>query len=190
MLQDSQSPSVPVENRFNDLPNIARLGKGREWTYFLRADCPDRLVKIGNSINLKWRLAGLQTQSPVQLSLIGLVDSPAGAEFLFHEALASSRAHGEWFRPTADLERLRKALPKAGRIEGPELVALMADFGVSKGRAYKTMLTGLTRHKHASKRGTVEAPEVKSIGAMFGMDPKDIEELLSRRLAEIRFFDM
>jgi hypothetical protein len=151
MLDGSQPAATAIENKFLKLPKLKKLPKGREWTYFLRADCGRGLVKIGHSVNLKWRLTGLQTQCPVQLSLIGLVETPAGAEFLFHEALASSRAHGEWFYPTTDLERIRLALPKGGSIEGPELVEILSRFGISEDRIHQVFVWALTTAKHSDK---------------------------------------
>jgi hypothetical protein len=148
MIERTQCPAVPVQNRFNALPKVKKLAEGREWTYFVRADCPQRFVKIGHSVNLKWRLAGLQTQCPVQLSLVGLVDAPAGTELLFHEALAKSRSHGEWFFPTPELERIRTSLPKAGSIEGPAIVELLAPFGVTQQRVHQVFVWALSTIKH------------------------------------------
>lgn len=149
MLEGTQNPAVSVVNKFAALPKVAKLPPGREWTYFLRADCPGRLVKIGNSVNLKWRLSGLQTQCPVQLSLVGLANTPAGTELLLHEALAKARAHGEWFYPTADVDRIRRAMPKGGSIEGPQIVKLLAPLGISEDRVHQVFVWALKTEKHA-----------------------------------------
>jgi hypothetical protein len=137
-----------VENKFNALPKLPKLPLGREWTYFLRADCEAKLVKIGHSVNLKWRLTGLQTQCPVQLSLIGLVQAPAGTELVLHETLATSRAHGEWFRPTPELEAIRAAMPKAASIETPDLVRIVAPLGVTEDRVQELLVWALSTAKH------------------------------------------
>ena len=142
---------TPVENKFIALPKVARLRKGREWVYFLRADCEARLVKVGHSTNLKWRLTGLQTQCPVQLSLIGLVQAPAGAELVFHEVLSSSRAHGEWFYPSPDLERIRGAIPKAGQMTFDDLVALVEPMGLPLHRIQKIVTAASTYSKHCDE---------------------------------------
>lgn len=142
---------MSLENKFTRLPKLARLVQGREWVYFLRADCEARLVKIGHSINLKWRLMSLQTQSPVQLNLIGLVHAPAGTEFVIHEALDASRSHGEWFRPTDDLETVRKALPRAGGIETPQLVEIAALVGLAESRVIEILVWSLGTQKHLGK---------------------------------------
>jgi hypothetical protein len=146
----------PVRNKFADLPKVAKLERGREWVYFLRAECESHLVKIGHSINLKWRLTGLQTMCPVQLSLVGLAQGPAGAEYVFHEALSASRAHGEWFNPTPELEAIRKALPKAGVIETPDLVRLVEPLGVSEDRVQQVLVWALSQAKHSDDDGGVE----------------------------------
>jgi hypothetical protein len=149
MLNRHQAGTGAIENKFLSLPKVRKPPKGREWTYFLRADCEARLLKIGNSVHLKWRLTGLQTQCPVQLSLVGLVQAPAGTEFVLHEALSESRAHGEWFRPTPAVERIRRALPKAESIETPDLIRLVEPLGVSKDRVLELLLRALTRRVHS-----------------------------------------
>lgn len=139
---------TPIENKFVAMPRLARLPKGREWVYFLRADCEARLIKIGHSVNLKWRLTGLQTQCPVQLSLVGLVQAPAGTEFVLHEALAESRAHGEWFRPTPEVEMVRQAIPRAGVIETPDVIRIVGALGLSGDRVREVLVWALSTQKH------------------------------------------
>lgn len=140
--------SVPVHNKFLSLPHTKKPPKGREWVYFLRSAVDPHLVKVGHATNLKWRLTGLQTQCPVQLSLIGLVEAPAGTECVFHEALDTDRAHGEWFYPTERLELLRKSLPKGGSIEGPEVVALVEPFGITKDVVSEIFVLSANWKKH------------------------------------------
>lgn len=163
MLSSAKNPSVPVQNKFTALPALKRLPKGREWTYFLRAECDARLVKIGHSVNLKWRLTGLQTQSPVQLSLVGLVEAPAGTEFVLHEALASSRSHGEWFYPTTDLEEIRSAMPKAGCIETPELVSIVARLGMSEKAVREVLVWALSTEKHLEPEEESPRRDINSV---------------------------
>jgi hypothetical protein len=62
------------------------------------------LIKIGIASNVAARLSGMQTGSPVELRVIGViagVDQSFEAEL--HERYASARRHGEWFEPTAEL---------------------------------------------------------------------------------------
>lgn len=70
--------------------------------YFILAPDPG-LIKIGITKNLKRRFAGIVTMSPVRLVLAATVDGPAKLEKDLHSALAPSRAHGEWFRPTDEV---------------------------------------------------------------------------------------
>ena len=163
---------MPVENKFNALPNVGRLAKGREWTYWLRAECPDGLIKIGHSINLKWRLTGLQTQCPVQLSLVALNECPAGTEILLHEVLAEDRAHGEWFYPTDRVEAIRKAMRELTEVEGPQLMDLVAPYGFDAKKVVEILIWGASLGKHAIEdertmsrkeaRWRVEMYEIKS----------------------------
>ncbi len=139
---------MSVHNKFLSLPHTKKPPKGREWVYFLRSGVAPNLVKIGHATNLKWRLTGLQTQCPVQLSLVGLVEAPAGTEFVFHEALEAERAHGEWFMPSERLEWLRNTLPKGGSIEGPDVVAIVDPFGISKDAVHEIFVMAANWGKH------------------------------------------
>lgn len=60
-------------------------------------------IKIGKASDLKARLAGLQTGSPVQLELIGGVPAPAEAEREIHKVLGSYRYVREWFHPAPEV---------------------------------------------------------------------------------------
>lgn len=148
MLHSAQNGKGAIENKFNALPKVQKPPAGREWTYFLRAHCEPNLIKIGHSVNLKWRLSGLQTQCPVQLSLVGLTQAPAGTELLFHEALAASRSHGEWFRPTEQVDQIRRQLPRGGSIETPQLVTLLAPFGIGFHRITEVTMRAAGTAKH------------------------------------------
>jgi hypothetical protein len=151
MLHSGHDGEGAIENKFNALPKVPKPPAGREWTYFLRAHCEPSLIKIGHSVSLKWRLSGLQTQCPVQLSLVGLTQAPAGTELLFHEALASSRSHGEWFRPTEQVEQIRRQLPRGGAIETMQLVTLLAPFGIGFNRITEVTIWAANTAKHSCK---------------------------------------
>jgi hypothetical protein len=75
---------------------------------------------------------------------------------LTDEALSASRAHGEWFNPTPELEAIRKALPKAGVIETPDLVRLVEPLGVSEDRVQQVLVWALSQAKHSDDDGGVE----------------------------------
>lgn len=68
----------------------------RGYVYFIRAVGTNK-VKIGYSVSPEWRLATLQTGSPLPLELFGIcVGSPA-TEARFHAAYTEYHCHGEWF---------------------------------------------------------------------------------------------
>jgi hypothetical protein len=72
--------------------------------YFIEAIGQDR-IKIGKADNPESSLKTLQTGSPVELKLLGiLVDKPS-RELDLHTQFAADRIHGEWFHAT---ERLRE----------------------------------------------------------------------------------
>ncbi len=78
---------------------IAALGQG--------------LVKLGKAGNVARRLAGLQTASPVPLTLLKVFDGYADEELELHERFAAHRHHGEWF----ELAPIRDALDRITIIE-------------------------------------------------------------------------
>jgi hypothetical protein len=88
--------------------------------YFLEAPIA-KLVKIGHSTNLKWRLTGIQTQCPVQLELVGLVKAPTAAEFVFQRICRDAHSHGEWFHLTDKVVSLINAVGDHG---GEQMTAL------------------------------------------------------------------
>lgn len=107
-----------VVNTFVNLPPTIDLHPAtREWVYFLEADLPEPIIKIGRASNLRTRVIAVQRSSPVQLKLIGAGNCPAGSEKLLHEAFAKSRLFSEWFSPTPDLLTFIKSLPKGGQVD-------------------------------------------------------------------------
>ena len=64
--------------------------------YVIGADAT-RVVKIGMTINLKSRLAHIQTMSPVRVRV--LFEHPGAYELegLLHAEFGALRSHGEWF---------------------------------------------------------------------------------------------
>jgi hypothetical protein len=62
-------------------------------------------IKIGHTDkdDALERLAELQTGSPVPLRLLGTMPGDMLVEKDLHRRFASSRVHGEWFTPSADL---------------------------------------------------------------------------------------
>lgn len=107
-----------VVNNFHNLPPTVDLHPAsREWVYFVEADLPEPIVKIGRAANLKKRLITLQANSPVQLKLIGAGNCPTGSEQLLHRAFAEERLFGEWFRPSAPLLTFVGSFPRGGVVD-------------------------------------------------------------------------
>lgn len=71
--------------------------------YFIQANAPTGLVKIGCAAHPSDRVRSLQTGSPALLTLLGTEPGGAARERELHQQFADSRAHGEWFRPTPGL---------------------------------------------------------------------------------------
>lgn len=77
-----------------------------ELTYFVQGD--DK-VKIGKSVDPVRRLPELQTGSPVLLKLLAVTVTP---EPILHARFAHSRAHGEWFYLSPDIQKYIEGLSK------------------------------------------------------------------------------
>lgn len=72
-------------------------------------------VKFGVSNCPGARLLSLQTGSPVQLELIGVVDGSRHLERMVHRYLVADRIHGEWFRRSTRTKELVE-LVRAGSL--------------------------------------------------------------------------
>jgi hypothetical protein len=71
------------------------------WTYFIQS-VEGGPIKIGiTSKDPEERLRKLQTGSPTQLRIVGLL--PLDCEKLLHSKFSKSHSHGEWFKPSKDL---------------------------------------------------------------------------------------
>jgi hypothetical protein len=83
--------------------------------YFIQGELT-RLIKIGYARVINSRMTLLQCGSPDVLRLVWHYEAPQSHEAELHRIFASARAHGEWFRPEADLVNFilarRPALPK------------------------------------------------------------------------------
>jgi hypothetical protein len=95
--------SPPPER--NPLPPI------KAGVYFIRAG---GMVKIGTSIDVAKRVAGLRTMSPAPLELLAVAKGGPDEEREVHRHFAHLRQHGEWFRAAPEL------LDYISQIEDPD----------------------------------------------------------------------
>jgi len=122
-----------------------------EWVYFAQGG-QNGLVKIGRAYRIARRMRALQSCSPVPLRLLALAIAPRGTEFLFHSAFAETRVSGEWFLPDEALLSLAKSLPKAGRVDMPQLREFAGQKQISEIEVKRLMLAGLRRKKTRRRR--------------------------------------
>lgn len=78
--------------------------------YFIRCTASG-LIKIGLSENPWKRLSKMQSDSPGQLEMLGVVGGDIVTEAELHDRFSASRLRGEWFNPTDDLVAFVQDLP-------------------------------------------------------------------------------
>lgn len=69
------------------------------------------LIKIGHATSALGRFYSMLTSSPVPLSLLASMPGGPTMENILHKRFAGSRAHGEWFRNTPELDAVIAAAP-------------------------------------------------------------------------------
>lgn len=89
--------------------------------YFVVADLPRPMVKIGWSSKPDQRLSALQTGSPVKLRFLHMVKAPMQEEGLLRKRFKHLRSHGEWLFLEDDLlDHIRGILPDGAAPIFPE----------------------------------------------------------------------
>lgn len=76
--------------------------------YFVQEDF-ENLIKIGFAINVRSRLAGLQTGSAQELRLIGVMPGSYADELDLHQRLEWARFRGEWYWPANEVLEIADA---------------------------------------------------------------------------------
>jgi hypothetical protein len=84
--------------------DIIESGSDSRVVYFVRAGKRGP-IKIGMARHAGRRVAGLSSGSPKRLEVIGTTLGGLRMERFLHKLFASSRLHGEWFRPSRELRR-------------------------------------------------------------------------------------
>lgn len=74
---------------------MKEVAKLENYVYFVEAS--NGRIKIGTSSNIKRRFNQLQSSSPCQLKLIGVISGDKIKERQIHERFKRYNTHGEWF---------------------------------------------------------------------------------------------
>jgi hypothetical protein len=82
---------------------------GDSYVYFVRNEAL-RAIKVGYSTNVIGRLSSIQTDSPVEVYLIGWIPGSERLETAIHDALWQHRMRGEWFQDNAHVNALARDL--------------------------------------------------------------------------------
>lgn len=97
---------VRAVKRNKELARSLGLGRRREkkrtYVYYVRGG---DFVKIGVAVDVKKRLASLQTSNAVKLNLLMFTNVSIKLERELHAKFAHLREHGEWFRYDPEIER-------------------------------------------------------------------------------------
>ena len=102
--------------------------KGLDYVYAVLAKEVNK-VKIGITKSPEKRLGGLQTGSPIELTMLGYIVGNKQLEDAIHDHLSDHRSHGEWFHmePQTDI-----------------IVSMIVDNQLDELRALVSPLVGLT----------------------------------------------
>jgi hypothetical protein len=68
-------------------------------TYAIEAGSGE--IKLGRALHPEARLRDLQTGSPTELRILGVIPGGAAIETLLHEAFQGHHLRGEWYAPEA-----------------------------------------------------------------------------------------
>lgn len=93
----------PIEPMFKQMHRRADNTPSNEQCYFVAGEVG--FIKIGKSKEPQKRLSGLQTGSPIPLTIIALADGGALREAAYHMQFEGHRRHGEWFDRHPDILR-------------------------------------------------------------------------------------
>jgi hypothetical protein len=85
--------------------------------YFIKPVGMAGPIKIGLSENPKRRLNEYRAWSPFVLEMVGTVPGNWDDEQFLHECLADDHSHGEWFHPSAQVQRVIERVISAGGVD-------------------------------------------------------------------------
>jgi len=91
--------------------------------YFItRRNDPDKLIKIGVSVNVQRRVYNMTTAHPEGFDILAVIDGGKETESYLHERFSRDRVLREWFKPTDGLYRLISEIERIGIHALPEFV--------------------------------------------------------------------
>lgn len=88
------------------------------YVYFLQADMPDGLIKLGLAEDPKGRMEHFRAVSPVPLKLLYFTEGTAKLLKQLHVRFHDVRQHGAWFTPTPSLLDYIRVLQEVESTEG------------------------------------------------------------------------
>lgn len=172
----ASAPSAPDQET-----RIGTLSDQIECVYLIGNET-NTLVKIGRSVDVQGRLAGLQAGSPVPLTLLWQTLGGAELETALHRWFESCRAHGEWFDfPAGDaVACVVQALPEVAaeiqRAQREQLAQLAqqakaaADAAAPRDRVTQVEWEAMIRQAIADHPGIDLNPS--PLAAVLGLDTK------------------
>lgn len=98
-VNNGGTEASPSTKRTHDRSGRVLPTKGPH-VYFIQAG---DAVKIGFSETVTKRFAGIQSNHPAELELLGTVPASADTERAYHERFAHLRIRGEWYRADQEL---------------------------------------------------------------------------------------
>lgn len=118
------------------------------YVYFIAAFGEKKLrrIKIGYSNDPAERVRRLQTGSPVQLKLLGVVKCRSethakSVERLAHNIFYKQRRRGEWFRlSNKHVEQIRSLIAKCAALDVPEMPEVTSDEGKRLDAEYRAIM--------------------------------------------------
>ncbi|CCM77102.1 GIY-YIG nuclease family protein [Rhizobium mesoamericanum] len=169
------------------------------YVYFIKPVGQAGPIKIGHSEYPPYRLASLQTWSPVELEVVSRVEGTRELEKAIHERFAHCHLRGEWFSPDEELVALAEGVRDGRKIE--DLIDLKAKTGKlfrrpnTKSPVAKIVGTYKLRVERARQRGGALrgkhmdlSDEVRAILNSAGGYRQDYRELTQDEISTLEAF--
>lgn len=147
-----------------------------EVVYFILADADPKCIKIGHTKRpIKLRMSVLQSWSPYNLSLIGIIPGGRSLEAQIHQRFAKHYKCGEWFNAADELMQfIKKQCPNFEWVSGLERI------GVTRNSRHNPITEG--------KRGSIS--DIKEVLELYnsGLTLQDIGNKFNVTRERVRQF--